>query len=153
MLYAGQTNVLTNAVFLNKLFQGGVTYSKGRSDVRFSLFRSIKESQQDQITLVGGTALDPLLNANSLNQRGMNLTWDWHLSPVLTSNVGIGVGHIGIVETGRRDTYSTVQLGLTRTFNADLTGSVTLRHQDRSSNQAGNDATENALVGAVNYKF
>lgn len=153
VLYAGQGNILTNAVFLNKMFRGGVSYSKGKSDLNLSVFRTIQESQQSQIVLLGGTALDPFLNANSISQRGATATWNWRLSPVLTSNVGIGMGHLGIIDTGRRDTYSTLQVGLTRTFNADLSGNVMLRHQERSSNQSANDTTENALIGAVYYKF
>jgi len=156
-------NILTDNVFLNKRFQASVGFNKGRSNLNFALFATTQESQQDgaqtQTLSLGGISLGRsgiFAVANTIRQRGANAAWNWRLSPVLTSNISFGIGHItfiGSTSDGRRDTYSNVQVGLTRTFNPDLSGNVTLRHQERSSNQAGNDATENAVTGSVNYKF
>jgi uncharacterized protein (PEP-CTERM system associated) len=67
--------------------------------------------------------------------------------------VGTGIGRYNYVDLGRRDSYGYVQAGLSRTFNADLRGSIFVRHYERSSNQSGNDSTENRITGTVNYKF
>lgn len=151
-------NILTDTVFLNKRFQGSAGYHKGRSTVNLTVFASTQESQQNtsqsQTISVLGLGRSGIFGfSNTIKQRGANAAWDWRLSPVLTSTVGLGVVHLDYVDLGRRDTYSNVQVGLTRNFNADLSGNVTVRHQDRSSNQANTDASENAITGAVNYKF
>jgi len=56
-------------------------------------------------------------------------------------------------DLNRTDTTSSLQLGLNRQFSSDLNGSVSLRHQARSSDQNASDFTENSLSGTVNYKF
>lgn len=149
-------NILTDTVFLYKRFQASVGYTKGKSNLTLSLYNTIQESQQSgSVTQTFGPS-GPFARADTIKQRGANANWSLRLSPVLTSNIGFGISrisYVGNVDSGRRDTHSNIQAGLTRTFNNDLSGSVTLRHQERSSSQSGNDASENAITGSVNYKF
>jgi hypothetical protein len=146
--------VLSSGVFLDKRFQAAVGYTKGKSTLRLSLYDTSQESvQSSDFIATGGITFDPFLQSATIKQRGGNLDWNWRLSPVVTSNVGTGIGRYNYVDLGRRDSYGYVQAGLSRTFNADLRGSIFVRHYERSSNQSGNDSTENRITGTVNYKF
>lgn len=144
--------VLTDVVYLNKAFRGSVAYGKGKSELSLSAFHTTQESMQ-------GTSITSALGAGvfaatrTLKHRAATAAWDWRISPVLTSSLGFTVGHMDFVDIGRRDTYTRLRLELKRQFNADLSASLGLRHQERASNQAGVDATENAVLGTVNYKF
>lgn len=152
-LLIGQGQILTNSVFLNKRFQGAVTYAKGKSDFSLSAYRAVQILQQDRASFIGGIGLGAFQTDSQIKQWGFNAAWNWRVTNLITSNVGLGYGQIGFVDTGRNDNFTQLTAGLTRTFNPDLSGSVLVRHQERSSSQPGNDASENAIVGAVTYKF
>ena len=154
-------NILTNQVFLSKRFNTAFTWTKGKSDFSLSAFHSRQTTQIDGTTstllTVGSSTLinqnDIFLLTNNVNQVGVNGAWNWKFNPRISSNVSLGVIRSSYSDLNRTDTTSTVQLGLNRQFSSDLTGSVSLRHQARSSDQNASDFTENSLSGTVNYKF
>lgn len=154
-------NILTNQVFLSKRFSTAFTWSKGKSDFSLSAFHSRQTTQIDgnrtTLLTVGSSTLynhnDIFLLTNNVNQVGVNGSWNWKFNPVLSSNVSLGVTRNSYTDLNRTDTTSTLQFGLNRQFSSDLIGSVSLRHQARSSDQNASDFTENSLSGTVNYKF
>ncbi len=154
-------NILTNQVFLSKRFNTAFTWTKGKSDFSLSAFHSRQTTQingnRSTLLTVGSSTLinqnDIFLSTNDVNQVGANGSWSWKFNPRISSNVSLGVIRSSYSDLNRTDTTSTVQLGLNRQFSSDLTGSVSLRHQARSSDQNASDFTENSLSGTVNYKF
>jgi uncharacterized protein (PEP-CTERM system associated) len=156
-------NILTNQVFLSKRFTTAFSWSKGKSDINVAAFHSIETTHIDQnvntqllnLATSGISNIPPdiFLLTNNVKQVGLNGAWTWKFNPRLSSNVSLGVTRDSYSDLNRADTTSTLQLGLNRQFSSDLYGSVSLRHQARSSDQNASDYTENSLSGSVNYKF
>lgn len=159
-------NFLTNQVFLSKRFATAFSWTQGKSDFKIDAFHARQTTQLAQninsLVNVGANSIalnsDPFLSATNVNQVGVNGSWGWKFNPRISSNVSFGVtrnAYLGNVNsaTNRTDTTSTLQLGLNRQFSPDLSGSVSLRHQARSSDQNASDYTENSISGSVNYKF
>jgi len=57
------------------------------------------------------------------------------------------------VALDRTDELKLINLGITRAFSPQLTGSLNLRHQQRDSDVSAAGFRENALIGTVNYQF
>ena len=155
-------NILTNQVFLNKRFSTAFSWTKGRSAFSLGAFRSTQTTQIDQNTntvvtrSVSGNlsnSNDIFLFTNDFKQVGVNGTWNWRLSPLISSNVTLGVTRNSFSDLSRTDTTSSLQVGLNRQFSSQLNGSLSLRHQNRDSDQGNNDFTENSLSGSINYNF
>ena len=147
-----QANILTNQVFLNKRFDASVTYSTAKTITTLSIFDAVRESLESQsISTIYG--LDPLAGSATVKQRGAQVSWLWRMTPRLSANVGLSLSRNSFPEQGRADRITVLNVGLNRTFNHKLNGSVNLRHQQRDSNQAVGDYKENALIGTVNYSF
>lgn len=156
------SNILTNQVFLSKRFATAFTLNKGRHDIRLNAFHSTQTTQIDQSTntvaLSLGTGVlsnnnDIFLSTNNFKQVGVSGSWGWKYSPLITSDVTIGVTRNSFAGLNRSDTTSSVQFGINRQFSPQLNGSLSLRHQNRDSNQSTSDFSENAISGSVNYKF
>lgn len=148
-----QLNILTNAVYLNKRFDASAAYKTAKTVTTFSLFNTTKEnleSGSSSTVLFGG---DIFGSTQTIKQRGGSVSWIWRMNPRLSANASFNVNRNSFPTLGRADTVTVLNLGLTRTFNQDLSGGLMLRHMERSSNQSGNDAAENAITGTVNYKF
>ena len=162
------SNYLTNQVFLSKRLATAFNWNKGKSDFKVEAFHSRQTTQIDtnvnttSTTIIGTGSLsinaDPFLTNTNINQVGVSGSWGWKFNPRISSNVLLGVtrsAYLGNASSGsnRTDTTSTFQAGLNRQFSTDLSGSVSLRHQARSSDQNASDYTENSISGSVNYKF
>jgi len=155
-------NVLTNQVFLSKRFSTAFSWSKGKSDFSLAAFHSRQTTKIDGNTSTVALSLvttnitnnsDPFLLTNNITQVGLNGSWNWKFSPLISSNVTLGVTRNAFSDLKRTDTTSILQIGLNRQFSTQLTGNVSLRHQARNSDQPASDYTENSLSGSVNYKF
>ena len=160
-LFLFNQNVLTNQVFLNKRFATAFALKKGRNDFRLEAFHSSQTTQIDQnintVILTGtGTQTnnnDIFLLTNDFKQVGFSGAWDWRVSPLITSNATLGFTRNSFAGLNRTDTTSSLQFGINRQFSPQLNGSLSLRHQNRDSNQSTSDFSENAITGSVNYKF
>jgi uncharacterized protein (PEP-CTERM system associated) len=154
--------VLSNQVFLSKRFGTAFSWSKGKSDFRVDAFHSRQTTQingnTNTVSLTLGSpsitnTTDPFLVTNNLTQVGLNGAWGWKFNPRLSSNVALGVTRSTYTGLNRTDTTSSLQVGLNRQFSPDLNGTLSLRRQNRSSDQSASDFSENSLSGSVNYKF
>ena len=160
-LFLFNQNVLTNQVFLSKRFATAFALKKGRNDFRLEAFHSTQTTQIEQdtntVVLTGTGALtnnnDIFLFTNDFKQVGFSGAWDWRVSSLVTSNVTFGVTRNSFTGLNRTDTTSSLQFGLNRQFSSQLNGGLSLRHQNRSSDQSTSDFSENAITGSVNYKF
>ncbi|HAN56181.1 MAG TPA: TIGR03016 family PEP-CTERM system-associated outer membrane protein, partial [Betaproteobacteria bacterium] len=86
-------------------------------------------------------------------QTGVFAGWNWRLTPVTSFNLNGNVSRIEVPTSNRVDDFWAVSAGLNRQFQPKLSGSVIARHQARSSNQSGNDYTENSITALVNMSF
>ena len=160
-LFLFNQNVQTNQVFLSKRFATTFSLKKGRSDYRLNAFHTTQTTQIEQNTNtvvstgVGATtnSNDIFLSTNDFKQVGFSGAWDWRVSPLVTSNVTFGVTRNSFTGLNRTDTTSSLQFGLNRQFSPQLNGALSLRRQNRSSDQSTSDFSENAISGSVNYKF
>lgn len=153
-------NPLTNQVFLSKRFATALALKKGKSDFKLEAFHSTQTTQIDQNTnsVVSGAGTltnnnDIFLFTNDFKQVGFSGAWNWRVSSLTTSNVTFGVTRNSFAGLNRTDTTSSLQFGLNRQFSSQLNGGLTVRHQNRSSDQSTSDFSENAISGSVNYKF
>lgn len=157
-------NVLTNQVFLSKRFATAFTWSKGKSDLSVSAFHATQTTRLDQnVSSVSLARTSAGLSAtsgndifsltNNFKQLGINGAWNWKFTSNLGSNITYGVTRSSYSDLNRTDTTSNLQIGLNRQFSSQMTGSVSLRRQNRDSDQNNADFSENALSGSINYNF
>ena len=141
-------NILTNQVFLSKRFSTAFGLTRGRNEFRLAAFHSTQTTQIDQNTNTVSQSLrsgaltnsnDIFLLTNDFKQLGFDGSWSWRLTPQITSNVTFGVVRNSFSGLNRTDTTSSLQFGLNRQFSRQLTGGVSLRHQNRDSNQSTSD--------------
>ena len=153
---------LTNQVFLSKRFATAFAWNKGKSEFRLEAFHSSQTTQIDQDTntvsqslVTGNTANsnDIFLLTNDFKQVGVSGIWNRKLTALISSNVTLGVTRNTFSGLNRTDTTSSVQVGLNRQFSSNLNGSLSLRHQNRDSDQSNADFSESSLSGTVNYNF
>ncbi len=153
LVLTDQSTVLTSQVYLNKRFDASVGYRTAKTVTTLSLLDVQRESQESGNVSSALYPTDIFAATNSTKQRGAQLMWLWTMNPRLSASIGLNLTRNEFPQLGRTDKLSVLSVGLTRTFNNQLTGSVNLRHQQRDSNVAGGEYRENALIGAVNYKF
>ena len=155
-------NILTNQVFLSKRFGTAFAWNKGKNAFRLEAFHSTQTTQIDLNTNTVAPSLgsgvlannnDIFLFTNNFKQVGVSGAWSWKFSPHVSSNVAYGVTRNTFSGLNRTDTTSSLQVGLNRQFSSQLNGNVSLRHQNRDSNQSADSFSENAISGSVNYRF
>lgn len=139
----------TNAYFLERQFNSGVTLIGARNTLALSLFRSNRES----LTNSGDLSTDDDFQSNkNLKTLGATLS----LSHKLTPNTGLNgsifwtkaSGDGG--EDGRDNRRLGLSVGANTKFGAKTTGVLTFR-RERSNSESG--FTENSLTAAVTMNF
>lgn len=133
---------IANGVFVLNSLTGGVSWSKGRLGLGLSFFDTRRIYQniagvEDRSQGVSGTAsyrLNPRTSANtSLSMTGNTIT-----IPQLPT---------------REDKIYSLTFGVNHTFGKDLSGGLYFRHQQRDSNTANFNYTENSLTASANLRF
>jgi uncharacterized protein (PEP-CTERM system associated) len=84
---------------------------------------------------------------------GFQATWSYRPNKRTTLSLSGGASKIEQSSSNRSDELWNIGLGATRKFQPDVTGSLDLRHQQRNSNQANDDYTENSLTARINMSF
>ncbi|NDP47102.1 MAG: TIGR03016 family PEP-CTERM system-associated outer membrane protein [Sulfuriferula multivorans] len=134
--------VLANGVYVIKSFNAGVSWSRSRLGLGLSafdtkrIFQSISGTE-DHTQGVSGTVsyrLSPRTNANG----SVTLTRNSTVSPITPS---------------RQDDLATLSLGMDHRFDKDLSGALTYRYQQRSSDAPNADFNENSLTATANMRF
>ncbi len=133
---------LANGIYVIKNLNAGVSWSRSRLGLGFSVFdtRRIYQSiagAEDHTQGVTGTAsyrMSPHTNANG----SLSLTRN---STVFPSS------------PARQDDLLSLNLGVVHRFDKDLTGALTYRHQQRSSDAPNSDFEENSLTASANMRF
>lgn len=134
-----------NGVYVSKTLRGGAAWSKGKSSLGLNLFTTRRQYQQ-----LVGLPEDRVM--------GLTANYAYRLQPLTTLNALLGYTHTrsaaGLnTPTTRDDDLYTVSVGVSHRFDPKLTGALTLRHQQRNSNEPTADFTENTLTATVNMRF
>lgn len=127
-----------NETYLSKNLTGTVSYSLRRNTWTLSLYDNRREFQTSGAT-------DETLGVQA----------SWSLRPAVHTTFTLTGGMSRNEEStgSRSDDLWNIGLVATRQFQPKLTGSLEVRHQERSSNQAGGDYGENSVAARVNMTF
>jgi uncharacterized protein (PEP-CTERM system associated) len=128
-----------NQTYLSKNLIGNVSYSLRRNTWTLSIFNNQREFQ----TLLGGND----------TVRGLQAAWSLRPEVHTTFTLSGGMSQTEESVSGRSDDLWNIGLVATRQFQPKLSGSMEVRHQERESNLAGGDYTENSVAARVNMTF
>lgn len=143
LIAAGFVDVaIANGVYVINSLTGGVSWSKGRLGLGLSFFDTKRIYQniagvEDRSQGITGTAsyrLNPRTSANT----SLSMTDNTITIPRLPT---------------REDKIYSLMFGVDHTFGKDLSGSLYFRHQQRDSNTANFNYTENSLTASANLRF
>jgi uncharacterized protein (PEP-CTERM system associated) len=136
----GQPSVAQlNQTFLSKNLVGVVGYSLRRNTWLLSLFDTRREYQG----LAGG----------SDTTRGLQASWSLRPAVHTTFTLTGGMSHAELSTGNQQDDLWNIALVATHQFQPKVTGSLEARHQERKSNLAGTDFTENSVAARLNLTF
>jgi uncharacterized protein (PEP-CTERM system associated) len=140
---AGQLGTLGSTdiegTFVSKSMTGAVSYRMRKSSLTLSLFDSERTAQ-----LAGGS-----------NDHTQGLQLAFSLMPGSRSTVSLATG-LSTVESSAassQDDLWNLSLSVSHTFQPKVSGSLELRHQQRSSDTTGQDYAENSLAARLNMTF
>ncbi|MEO1766719.1 TIGR03016 family PEP-CTERM system-associated outer membrane protein [Thiobacter aerophilum] len=146
-------HILSQLVYLQKRFDASVAFSTAKTTTVLSYYDLSREALESGTTAGSLIAGGPFASTNTIKQRGVNFGVSWRLSPRLTATGSASFTRNRFTVLNRTDNLKVFNLGLARSFNPQLTGSLNLRHQQRDSDVAGADFRENAVIGTLNYQF
>ncbi len=145
-------NFQTNTAFIEKKWQGLVTLDFSKSALTFRAFSSVRDSStlgtQGILNASGDFALSQIIK-----QSGVGTQWTYHLSPRNDANVGLDVSRFRLVDIGRVDNRTSLNLGIARKLSRTANGTVGYRYLRRDSNFSSNDYEENSFVGTLTLTF
>jgi uncharacterized protein (PEP-CTERM system associated) len=157
---ADSINYLSNRFMREKRLQGGYIYTMPYSSVSLSAYKSERialTSQQSDSELLGSQL--GLLNDN-VRQKGIQASFDYHLSPRTSANLLVTGSRARSLRTGVESLNHQISLGLTRRFDRKTRGSIELRHVHASSGVLINNAgaapggyNENALAATISVQL
>lgn len=154
--YFSPTNFLTNQLFLQKVLQASVTMNGASNTVVLRVFdmtRQAWSSASVDASLVNG--VNPAL-LNHTRQSGANALWSYRISELTRANLNLAFTRFSYLSVGRVDDLKLISLSMTRQLwqaQPSLNGMIQVRHQERSSNQAGGAYSENAIIASLNMSF
>lgn len=147
------TNFLTNQFFLQRNLQASVAINGVKNTLLFRGFHMSRDAQTPQAVnseLFGGQNLTLL---NNSAQMGGSVLWSWTISPRTNANLNLAYTRISFNNTNRVDNNKLISLSFLRTFYPGINGMLEYRHQDRDSNQRGNEYQEHAVTASLNMQF
>lgn len=143
LIAAGFVDIaIANGVYVINSLTGGVSWSKGRLGLGLSLFDT-KRIYQD---LTGVTD----------RRQGVTGTVSYRLNPRTSANTSLSITENTITipsAPSREDKIYSLTFGVNHTFGKDLSGGLYFRHQQRDSNTANFNYTENSLTASANLRF
>jgi uncharacterized protein (PEP-CTERM system associated) len=137
---------IDNGIFISKTLQGGVSWAKGKSSLGLNVFDTRRQYQQ-----IGSLPED--------ETRGISATYGYRLQPHTTLNASLGYTNTQVpaglesLSTARDDDYYTASLGVSQQFDPKLSGSLTLRHQQRESNDPTSSFDETSITASASMRF
>jgi len=136
---------LANGISITKTLRGAASWSHGRSSLGLNVFDTRRQFQQ-------------LVGLPEDETRGVSATAGYRLAPHTTLNLGLAYTNNQVPAAlntagGRNDDLYTASAGATHQFDRRLSGALTLRHQQRNSNDNLNDFKENSITASAALHF
>ncbi len=126
--------------FVYKSLIGTFGYRFRRSNLHLSLYQN-----QREYSAAAPTGSD--------QTQGMQASWSLTPGARTTITVSGGISQVDSgAATGNDDLWN-MRLAATRRFQPKVSGSVELRHQERSSSRVGGDFAENSVAATLNVSF
>lgn len=150
------SNFFTNRLFLQKRLQASVTMNGSKNTVvlrAFNMTRNALSPASDDLGLFGP------INAALLShvrQTGGNAFWSYRLTNLTRANLNFVYTRYAFLGVNREDDHMLVRLSLSRQLPEimrNLTGVISVRRNQRDSNQPGVSYNENGVVLALNMTF
>lgn len=136
---------LAQGVYLIKSFTSGVSWSKGRIGAGFSVF----DTRRNYLLL---TQFEDRTQGISVNAN-YRLTPKTRVTSILTfTNNQVPAGFGGL-KLDRDDNIYTASLGVDHRFDSKVTGTLTLRRQQRESNDPAASFDENSITASLYMRF
>jgi uncharacterized protein (PEP-CTERM system associated) len=154
--YFGSTNYLTNQLFLQKALQASVTMNGASNTVVFRIFDLTRQAWSPASVDAALVNAANLALLNHTRQSGANMLWSYRVSELTRANLNLAYTRFSYLSVGRVDDLKFVSLSMTRQIwqaQPNLNGMIQVRHQERSSNQAGGAYSENAIIASLNMSF
>jgi len=131
--------VLVNQTYLSKTLSGTVSYTLRRNTWMLNLFDTRREFQN--------------LGGGNDTTRGLQASWSLRPAAHTTFTLTGGMSKVESSTGNRQDDLWNLGLVTTHQFQPKVSGSVEARHQERKSNQAGSDFSENSVAARMNMTF
>jgi uncharacterized protein (PEP-CTERM system associated) len=134
---------LRNGVFVSKTRSAGVSWGKGKLNYSLSAFDTRRDYQ--------------LLDSED-RSRGVIGSVNYRFAPKtsIIGSVGLTRNEVPAALSGttdRKDDLVTLSLGVNHQFASDLSGALIFQRQQRDSNEATADFTENRITASANMRF
>ena len=136
---------IANGIFISKTLRGGAAWSKGKSSLGLNIFDTRRQYQQ-------------LVGLPEDETRGIHATYGYRLQPHTTLNASLGYTNTQVPAglgtlTARDDDLYTASLGVSHQFDPKLSGALTLRRQQRESNDSASSFDENSITASASMRF
>ena len=151
--YNNPYNLFTEQVFLDKRLNGSVNLNARKSSLFLSLFRSERESLEEQLLTNQIFGTQTFGSENSVTQMGGNASLRVRVTPTLSANADVGYTRLDFPLVPREDDLYTMRAGVSRSFSRRLSGAVDYRFTERASTQSLGDYQENAVTVSVLLRF
>ncbi len=137
--------VLNDGIFITKNLSAGWSW---QLSTRTSLGVSVFDTRR---------LYQAISNAED-HSRGVNSTLSYRLTPRTSANGSLSFirnsATSALLGTPKRDdNTASLNLGMSHQFGKDLSGALNFRHQQRDSNTANADFTENSISASMNMRF
>jgi uncharacterized protein (PEP-CTERM system associated) len=127
-----------NETYVSKMLTGTVSYTRRRSTWLLSVYNNRRQYQSG-----GGDE----------ETWGLQASWNLKASADTTLILSGGLSTEDNDDGSRSDDLWNLGLAITHQFQAKVSGSVALRHQERDSNQAGDSYEENSAAVRLSMSF
>ena len=146
------TNFQSNTVFLEKRWQGSLNLAFTKSNMIFTVYNSVRDSDTTgsfNVFLASGD----FAQSRVIKQTGAGALWNYRLSPRNQANVSLDLTRNTFVDIHRQDDLATLGLGLSRKLSRTASGTLNYRHVRRDSNFNSGEYDENAIIGSLSATF
>lgn len=145
-------NFQTNTAFIEKKFQGVVSFQLPKTKISLSAFDSVRDASTVNTVSVLNASGDFTLS-KVIKQTGVGGHVSYRLTARNDANIGFDYSRSRLEDISRTDNLTSFNLGVSRKLSNTAIGSLGYRFNRRDSNFDANDYDENAFFGSLNITF
>ncbi len=127
-----------------------------RNTLVFRVFNMTRRAFSPESVDAGLISANDLSLLNHTKQSGGNGLWSYRISRLTSANLNFGFTRFSFLGASRQDDMMLISTGLMRQFPEilpNLVGTIQVRHNRRSSNQAVANYHENAAIASLSMSF